>query len=769
MWGPYTRQVLAQGRPSFCRGCLPLSVHSRGFAKKRTRLDEYDAHEGGVRFKLWKEVSERGDGFYPMMFQDMPLGKVVETLDVAVRLDVMNPNFWRRASMAAEDFASAMSASQVSITCNAFGRVAWTQSGLVESLAGPVIKHARAFRHSDLAIIVRAMVRMKSKRPTVFAALAQAATEHSRLDSKGYLIILESFAAVSYRSEVFLQHLSKWAAGGGLRRTPEGQAIAFANAFSSLVSRTDAHLDDELLAALGQRLEDIVTKLEVPAQVSLAIAAAKLNLSHSGLVEKLEKELHTDLYKVHLNSLVPLLDSLAKLYANLESQGDSGLLGSKVRTELLTQITGRLARQLPLLRPQDACRALQALDLLGVIDPDFLSIVAQLVPVRLSAWAPKQLADLLHAYSLAGNADGFMVFSIRRALMPTLEMSVEEKDVLVTAAGLQHLDDVGVARLASDFLALRHKSGVLALLAALAIRDGAALDESCKLSIACDVAEAFPSFAEWEAAVADFSRAEKVAAQRVEEHLPRAVWEHWCHAATPTACSPDALLLAVCAFPRHAQHSEWSAALEGRVGDCSTPLLPGLWQVALTTQEEGLSAVVEGIMLDRLAGDAAAASQLPPNAAAAALRVIRRLAEERRGADVKPLVEAVKPLVSRVVVLTPGEAPDAKRLVRALQALRPLRLEPPAPLVKQLADVSGSLSSDDFVIALRLLTARSVEISKTAAPLSAMATRVMAQLKSANYAWDLQNLCHSLGLEVGEVSQTAELEAEEQENATSED
>ena len=52
----------------------------------------------------------------------------------------------------------------------------------------------------------------------------------------------------------------------------------------------------------------------------------------------------------------------------------------------LLQVTGRLARELRLLRPQDAARLLQAIDRLGLVEPRLLRLAAELVPARLAKW-----------------------------------------------------------------------------------------------------------------------------------------------------------------------------------------------------------------------------------------------------------------------------------------------------------------------------------------------------------------------------------------------
>eukprot|EP00434_Breviolum_minutum_P011691 symbB.v1.2.010313.t1/scaffold673.1/size173606/8 len=88
-------------------------------------------------------------------------------------------------------------------------------------------------------------------------------------------------------------------------------------------------------------------------------------------------------------------------------------------------------------------------------------------------------------------------------------------------------------------------------------------------------------------------------------------------------------------------------------------------------------------------------------------------------------------------------------------------LEPPAPLVASLAKTAGTLSPEEFVAALRPLTARSIKFSGGRSLLTACATRAMGQLKSSRQAWELDGLCKALKLDVGEVIPDEDLFKEE--------
>lgn len=163
------------------------------------------------------------------------------------------------------------------------------------------------------------------------------------------------------------------------------------------------------------------------------------------VIRAFQKEVLADLSSLHTNSLPPVLESFALCFQALDVNGkdtdDSEIL--QEREVFLYQLTGRLARELRLLRPQDASRLLQAIDRLGLVDPRLLGMAAELVPQRLAFWKSEDLLALLEAYAAAENADAFMVPCLRRSLIP------------LPQAKSEHLDDMQMVRAAEAFSKLR--------------------------------------------------------------------------------------------------------------------------------------------------------------------------------------------------------------------------------------------------------------------------------------------------------------------------
>ena len=165
------------------------------------------------------------------------------------------------------------------------------------------------------------------------------------------------------------------------------------------------------------------------------------------VIRAFQKEVLAELGSLHTNSLPPVLESFALCFQTLDVNGkdtdDSEIL--QEREVFLYQLTGRLARELRLLRPQDASRLLQAIDRLGLVDPRLLGMAAELVPQRLALWKSEDLLALLEAYAAAENADVFMVPCLRRSLIPLLSPQVKR----------EHLDDMQMVRAAEAFSKLR--------------------------------------------------------------------------------------------------------------------------------------------------------------------------------------------------------------------------------------------------------------------------------------------------------------------------
>ena len=322
------------------------------------------------------------------------------------------------------------------------------------------------------------------------------------------------------------------------------------------------------------------------------------------VLEAFQKEILADLSRMHTNSLPPVLESFALCYEQLRSSGQDSEESSvhEERELFLVQLTSRMARELRLLRPQDASRVLSAIGRLGLVDPKLLTTAAALVPPRLAAYSAPEVLALLEAYAAAGNSDTFMLPCLRRALVP-LPSALEDR--------LHELDDAQIVQAASAFASLGHAPGLVALLAVLrepfqrrnaSAGQGARrrqapttadstieqaprhLAPACQLALATLVAMHLPDSQTWAAAAsAVMQGAVKEASKHQDgasllESLKQSLEfaeDPWRSAAKPSLYSAGELVLACLGFPRHSGRALWYEEVSRKMPEVSLSLLPG--------------------------------------------------------------------------------------------------------------------------------------------------------------------------------------------------
>ncbi|CAE7471463.1 unnamed protein product [Symbiodinium pilosum] len=552
----------------------------------------------------------------------------------------------------------------------------------------------------------------------------------------------------------------------------------------------------------------------------------KLRVQDLDVLRAFQREILTDLSRMHTNSLPPILESFAMCYEALQASGQDSTEASiqEERENFIVQITSRMARELRLLRPQDASRVLQAIGRLGLIDPKLLATAAALVPPRLASYTAPEILALLEAYASAGNPDAFMLPCLRRALVP-LPRAWEDQ--------LQELDDAQVVQAASAFASLHHPPGLLALLMALpepafrrrgqgARRRQAHADAStasavrqlapaCQLALASLVALHLPDSQTFAAAAAAVMQG---AAKEAERHqngaslmdsLTRSMEgaeDLWRTAAKPSLYTADEIILACIAFPTLGSDL-WLEEAAARMNEVSLSLLPGFIRQAAELGEirsaplpslhavrpkdqaaekasllEQAQQLAEESLLARLTGPASARTELrelPPMAVVALFRALELAASKRRILGFQPpkaeepakedplqaFRRATIPLLQRLEELAQDQELTAKACIRVLQSLKALGQSPPPPLVACLAKALETLSAQELSAALRPLTAQSVKASGERATFSAAATRAMPLLRSSRQAWELEGLCKNLHLDIGEVMPDEDLLKEE--------
>lgn len=766
MWTPLSRTA---------RNCSRRLSQMRFFAKRRKRLDEYDHYERPLSAKSWKRLRFEGS-FFEHSFQDMTPGEVSNSVFVASKMDVQNDAFWTRAALGVADLAGAMTARQLTETCWGFGAAKWHDDALVKALAAPLIKLAPTMKATHLASNAQALARMKVRNVAVLQALSQAAQQSlqaGHLKGKGLAMIAKAFAELEFDCTGFLSALDSWAStGAGTCRLDVSLDLFHSLSLASKPSTSPypqpiatapmAAAPSTSAMALAETLALRVKELEAPQLHTCALAMGKLRVDDVNVIRSFQKEVLADLSALHTNSLPPVLESFALCFQSLAAKGkdtsDPEIL--QERETFLLQVTGRLARELRLLRPQDATRLLQAIDRLGLVEPRLLGMAAQLVPERLAKWKKDELLALLEAYAAAENEDHFMVPCLRRALVPLPQAMDPKHDA-------RSLDDVQIVRAAEAFAALKHISGLVAL---LTLRTPAStFTASCQLALASLVAHGDAAWNEATRQLVEKAARDAEALEdgnRLMEALSHAIAEHpqWWSAADAKRYPADDILLAILGFPRHRCVALWCDVLATKISESSLALLPALLlRLEGSEAAAALQPAAEMELLRRLAS--AEAPEMPALAVVATFKVLAKIYGRRSQASqdlsaeslTEVLLRCTDPLLRRLA----QEQLPAKVSVRVLQSLQVMGLEPPALLVTSLANRAGSLSPEELIAALRPLTAKSIKLAGGRSLLTAAATRAMGQLKSSRQAWELDGLCKALKLDVGEVIPDEELFKEE--------
>ncbi|CAE7874480.1 hypothetical protein AK812_SmicGene31112 [Symbiodinium microadriaticum] len=718
----------------------------RWFAKRRRRLDQYENFEKPLSAKAWTRLTKDG-GFFEHSFQDMTPGEVSDTVFSASKMGVEATAFWTRASLSTGDLASAMTARQLATACYAFGAVKWHDEDMVRSIAPSVIKQAPSMKPALLAAVVQSFARMKVRNMPALRAISQAVQISSRFNGKGLSMVAKSFAELEFRCPDFLQALDAWAAGGVDSSTLEAcldllQSLAAFSAlegplswpsptpFGQAVPALAPVAVREILEMLGRRVKE----LEPPQLHTAILAMGKLRVQDLVVLEAFQKEILADLSRMHTNSLPPVLESFALCYEQLRSSGQDSEDSSvhEEREVFLVQLTSRMARELRLLRPQDASRVLSAIGRLGLVDPKLLSTAAALVPPRLAAYSSPEVLALLEAYAAAGNRDSFMLPCLRKALVP-LPHALEDR--------LQELDDAQIVQAASAFALLGHAPGLVALLAVLrepfqrrsaghgARRRAAATADSgieqtarhltpaCQLALATLVSLHLSDSQTWAAAASavmqgaakEASKHQDGASDSLLEKLKQSLEiaeDPWRSAGKVSLYSGDELVLACLGFPRHSGRAFWYEEVSGsKMAEVSLSLLPGFLRHAAeaelgetrraplpslrslrpTSRESSELSKARGraqeVLLERLTETEQGQEELqelPPMVIVALFRALELInsgpfSVQPEAQDLQVVHRATVPLLQRLAMLAQEQQLSAKACVRILQSMKVAR------------------------------------------------------------------------------------------------
>lgn len=438
-------------RSRHVRAMRALRLQARGFAKRRARLDEYEHYERPLSARSWKKL-RLADDFFAYRFTEMTPSEVSRSLFVAAKMEVMNEGFWSRGALALRDLSTAMTGRQLSQALWAMGFMKWQDEALGRAVAVAVTKLAPEMKATHLSSCCQAFGRMRFRHVSLLQVLsqeAQRAVAEGKIAGKGLAMMAEAFADLDFYCMGFLKALDSWAETAGNAKLEVCLELFHslsllatmrqkASPWPSPVSSVPEAVSPVAVKHLAETLALKVKELEAPQLHTAALAMGKLRINDFQVIRAFQQEVLADLSSLHTPSLPPILESFALCFRALEGKDtlDPELL--EEREAFLYRLTGRLARDLRLLRPQEASRLLQSIDHLGLLDPRLLHLATELVPERLSHWTSEELLKLLEAYSAAENSDSFMLPCLRRALV-ALEKPLSDLQMLRAAVSFSKL------------------------------------------------------------------------------------------------------------------------------------------------------------------------------------------------------------------------------------------------------------------------------------------------------------------------------------------
>ncbi|CDI85284.1 Chromosome III, complete sequence, related [Eimeria praecox] len=192
-----------------------LRVGVRGFATKRQRLDEYDSYEVTI------DPQKVPHDFCRVPIHMQSAGELKDTVTVAGRMRLCNPNFWLRCSSAVRDLSECFRSREIVAILNAYAKAGYRDASLFGHLGQLLVLQAHDCRVSDLAVAVQAFARLNIPNSSFFDLLAvQCIRKINELGPRGVATVAAAYGGVKH------PHLLLF---GRLAQEVEAKAEAFCN------------------------------------------------------------------------------------------------------------------------------------------------------------------------------------------------------------------------------------------------------------------------------------------------------------------------------------------------------------------------------------------------------------------------------------------------------------------------------------------------------------------------------------------------------------
>lgn len=274
----------------------PRSV--RGFATKRKRLDEYDSYEATIDPRKVPPDFCR----VPIHFQSA--GELKDTVTMAGRMRLTNPNFWMRCSSALKDHSGAFRARELVAILNAYAKANYRDVYLFNCFSQLVALQAHDCRASDLAVALQAFARLNIHNRPFFDLLAlQCIRKMEELGPRGIATAAAAYGGVQHHHPLLFSRLCEHT---------KAQIETFCNTDLIQVLWACSRVSYRHLEMLNRCADQLISRLAtctVAETLSAAQAFASLGFYRADLVGSFSSFLKSKICSIPVRSLPLLLEA----------------------------------------------------------------------------------------------------------------------------------------------------------------------------------------------------------------------------------------------------------------------------------------------------------------------------------------------------------------------------------------------------------------------------------------------------------------------------
>lgn len=427
----------------------------RGFATKRLRLDEYDSYEMTI------DPQKVPSGFCRVPIHMQSAGELKDTIILAGRIRLRNPNFWLRCSSAVRDMSEGFRAREIVAILNAYAKARYRDASLFSRLGKLLALQAHDCRASDLAVALQSFARLNISNSSLFDILAvQCIRKIDELGARGIATVAAAYGGVNHPHPLLF---------GELAQQVEAQAETFCSIdiIQTLwaCARVSYRHSKMLHRCADQILHQLAT-CTVTEALTAAEAFADLSFFRADLVGSLSTFFKYRIRSVPVRSL-PLLvrtftsfDRLANPFAD-SAQG----LPRKMQegnAEPPTNNAALYRAALPAIARAAICFSLtelsavdSALRSVGLSHDPLARALRQELKQRGPHLTPLKCAEILHQVASRGGdgSDAAAVVAVRTLLAsPSALGSLPGTTVVQVLKDLKDLHCLGALAIAASFI-----------------------------------------------------------------------------------------------------------------------------------------------------------------------------------------------------------------------------------------------------------------------------------------------------------------------------